>query len=154
LTEPEELAMQNPFKFLRPAEWEVLLAKAEQRVYKPEETILRQGDKPSGIYIIQKGKAKIVRDSFGFQLAVAEHGPGSIFGEMSFIESEVTNTAVVADELCGVVIISHAVVQEIINQNPGFYGRFFQSLAYILSQRLRATTGMLGGPEWQKVNDT
>ena len=56
--------MQNPFKFLRPAEWEVLMAKAEQRVFKPEDVILKQGDKPHGIYIIQKGKAKVVKDSF------------------------------------------------------------------------------------------
>jgi CRP-like cAMP-binding protein len=153
--------MQNPFKFLRPAEWDVLVAKAEQRVYKAEDVILKQGDKPSGIYIVQKGTAKVVRDSFGFQLAVAEHGPGAIFGEMSFIEAEPSNTAVVAQELCGVLIISHATVQEIITQNPGFFGRFFQSLAYILSQRLRSTTGMLsgggatspGGPDWQKLND-
>lgn len=146
--------MQSPFKFLRPAEWEILLNKSEQRMYKPEEVILKQGDKPSGIYIVQKGKAKVVKEQFGFTLAIAEYGPGAIFGEMSFIESEATNTAVVAEELCGVVIVGHALVQEIISQNPGFYGRFFQSLAYILSQRLRATTGMVGGQEWQKVNDT
>lgn len=148
--------MQNPFKFLRPAEWELLIAKAEQRMYKAEDVILKQGDKPSGIYIIQKGKAKVVKDSFGFQIAVAEHGPGAIFGEMSFIESEVANTAVVAEETCGVMIINHAAVQDIISQNPGFYGRFFQSLAYILSQRLRSTTGMLGqgAEQWNKPNDT
>ena len=146
--------MQSPFKFLRPAEWEILLNKSEQRMYKPEEVILKQGDKPSGIYIMQKGKAKVVKEQFGFMLAIAEYGPGSIFGEMSFIESEVANTAVVAEDMCGVVIVGHALVQEIIGQNPGFYGRFFQSLAYILSQRLRATTGMVGGQEWQKVNDT
>jgi extracellular factor (EF) 3-hydroxypalmitic acid methyl ester biosynthesis protein len=145
--------MQSPFKFLRPAEWEVLLNKSEQRMYKPEDVILRQGEKPSGIYIVQKGKAKVVKEQFGFQLAIAEYGPGAIFGEMSFIESEVANTAVVAEEPCGVVIVGHALVQEIINQNPGFYGRFFQSLAYILSQRLRATTGMVGGQEWQKAHD-
>jgi extracellular factor (EF) 3-hydroxypalmitic acid methyl ester biosynthesis protein len=146
--------MQSPFKFLRPAEWEVLLNKSEQRMYKPEEVILKQGDKPSGIYIVQKGKAKVVKEQFGFQIAIAEYGPGAIFGEMSFIEAEVANTAVVAEEPCGVVIVGHALVQEIINQNPGFYGRFFQSLAYILSQRLRATTGMVGGQEWQKAHDT
>ena len=58
-----------------------------------------------------KGKAKVVKDNFGFQLAVAEYGPGSIFGEMSFIEAEVTNTSVVAEDSCGVVIIGHALVQ-------------------------------------------
>jgi len=147
--------MQNPFKFLRPAEWELLIAKAEQRIYKAEDTILKQGDKPSGIYIVQKGKAKVVKDSFGFQLAVAEYGPGAIFGEMSFIEAEVAHTAVIAEEPCGVMIVGHGAVQEIINQNPGFYGRFFQSLAYILSQRLRATTGLVGQDpsSWNKVND-
>ena len=146
--------MQNPFKFLRPQEFETLVAKAEQRVYKADEVILKQGDKPSGIYIVQKGTAKVVRDSFGFQIAVAEYKAGSIFGEMSFIEAEPSNTAIVAEELCGVLIIGHALVQEIISQNPGFFGRFFQSLAYILSQRLRATTGMLGqGEQWKATND-
>ena len=146
--------MDSPFKFLRQNEWDVLLAKAEQKVFKPDEVILRMGDKPSGIYIIQKGSAKVVRDEFGFQLAIAEYKPGAIFGEMSFIEAEPANAAVVAQELCGIVMISHGVVQEIIGQNPGFFGRFFQSLAYILSQRLRATTSRLGaGSDWQATND-
>lgn len=137
-------------KFLRPAEYQVLIEKAERRMYQPEEVLLKQGDKPAGILVIQKGTVRVMRENMGFAIEIAQHGAGEVFGEMSFIESEPASTSVVALDTVGALLITHQQVQEIINQNPGFFGRFFQSLAYILSQRLRATTGMLGsGSDWQ-----
>lgn len=144
--------MQQVFKFLKPAEYQLLVEKAERRMYQPDEVLLKQGDKPAGILIIQKGTVKVTRENMGFQIEVAQHGPGEIFGEMSFIEAEPASTSVIATEPVGALLVTHQQVQEIINQNPGFYGRFFQSLAYILSQRLRSTTGLLNtsdGGDWQ-----
>ncbi|HWP94942.1 MAG TPA: cyclic nucleotide-binding domain-containing protein [Gammaproteobacteria bacterium] len=137
--------METPFKFLRPPEYMILEQKAERRSYAPGEVLVKQGEKPRGITVILKGKVKVVRESMGFNIELAEHGPGEVFGEMSFIEAEPANTSVVAAEETQALFISHEIVSDIIKQNPGFFGRFFQSLAYILSQRLRATTGMVGG---------
>jgi CRP-like cAMP-binding protein len=141
--------MQQVFKFLRPNEYQLLVEKAERRMYQPEDVLLKQGDKPAGILIIQKGTVKVTRENMGFQIEVAQHGPGEIFGEMSFVEAEPASTSVIAVDTVGALLVTHQQVQEIINQNPGFFGRFFQSLAYILSQRLRSTTGLLGGNDWQ-----
>jgi extracellular factor (EF) 3-hydroxypalmitic acid methyl ester biosynthesis protein len=142
--------MQQVLKFLRPAEYQVLIEKAERRMYQAEDVLMKQGEKAAGILIIQKGTVRVMRENMGFQIEIAQHGPGEIFGEMSFIEAEPASTSVVAAETVGALLITHQQVQEIIQQNPGFFGRFFQSLAYILSQRLRATTGMLsGGGDWQ-----
>ena len=143
--------MENPFKFLRDAEWQTLLAQAEKKVFHEDDVILEEGHKSRGIVIIAKGKAKVCRDHLGFKIQLSEAGPGEIFGEMSFIESDAANASVIAETDVQVVYITHEQVQAIIRENPGFFGRFFQSLAFLLSQRLRETTGQVTrerGDEW------
>lgn len=135
--------MQNPFKFLRDAEWKALLANAELKTFAPEDMILEENHKPGGILMIRSGEVKVCRDHAGFQIELSEAGPGEIFGEMSFIEAEPANASVIAKTNVELLYVTHAQVQSIIRENPGFFGRFFQSLAFILSQRLRETTGQV-----------
>lgn len=135
--------MKNPFKFLREAEWKALLANAEVRTFKAEGVILEENHKPSGIIVIRSGEVKVCRDHAGFQIQLSEAGAGEIYGEMSFIEAEAANASVIAKTDVELLYITHAQVQGIIRENPGFFGRFFQSLAWILSQRLRETTGQV-----------
>jgi|SRR5690606_18538748 len=135
--------MENPFKFLRDAEWSVLLGKAEVQAFAPDAVILEESCKPGGIIVIRKGEVKVCRNHAGFQIELSEAGPGEIYGEMSFIEAEPANASVIAKTPVELLYITHAQVQSIIRENPGFFGRFFQSLAWILSQRLRETTGQV-----------
>ncbi|MDX1442486.1 MAG: cyclic nucleotide-binding domain-containing protein [Gammaproteobacteria bacterium] len=148
--------MDNPFKYLRTAEWQALLSRAQIKDFGPDEVLLEEGHKPGGIIIIRSGEVKVCRDHSGFQIALAEEGPGTIFGEMSFIESEPANASVITLSKVEILYITHEHVQSIIRENPGFYGRFFQSLAYILSQRLRETTGQVtrnSDDAWATAND-
>lgn len=135
--------MINPLKFLRDAEWKALLVNGQTKDFKPGQIILEEGHKPGGIIAIQSGEVKVCRNHAGFQIELSQAGPGEIFGEMSFIESEPANASVIAKTAVQVLYITHEQVQAIIRENPGFFGRFFQSLAYILSQRLRETTGQV-----------
>ena len=41
--------MQSPFKFLRPAEWEMLLNRSEQRMYKAEAGGSTSAERPAGV---------------------------------------------------------------------------------------------------------
>lgn len=144
--------MENPFKFLRDAEWSVLLGKAEVQAFEPDAVILRENHKPGGIIVIRAGEVKVCRDHAGFQIELSEAGPGEIYGEMSFIEAEPANASVIAKTPVELLYITHAQVQSIIRENPGFFGRFFQSLAWLLSQRLRETTGQVAiqrADSWQ-----
>jgi extracellular factor (EF) 3-hydroxypalmitic acid methyl ester biosynthesis protein len=145
-------AMDNPFKFLRDAEWQTLAAGAEQRDYTDGDVILPEGRKATGLYVVQRGTVKVCREQAGFRITIAESGPGAIFGEMSFIEAAPADVSLIAADEVGVLFVSHAQVQAIIRDNPAFYGRFFQSLAYLLSRRLRATTGLVAaqrkGENW------
>ncbi|MBW3567836.1 MAG: cyclic nucleotide-binding domain-containing protein [Proteobacteria bacterium] len=146
--------MENPFKFLRDAEWKALLGNAQLKTFAPDDIILEEGHKPGGILVIRAGEVKVCRDHAGFQITLSETGPGEIFGEMSFIEAEPANASVIAKTAVELMYITHAQVQSVIRENPGFFGRFFQSLAYILSQRLRETTGQVAtqrADAWQET---
>lgn len=135
--------MENPFKYLRDAEWKALLANAQIKEFAPDDIILEEGHKPGGIIVVRAGEVKVCRDTAGFMIELSEAGPGEVYGEMSFIESEPANASVIAKTNVELLYITHAHVQSIIRENPGFFGRFFQSLAYLLSQRLRETTGQV-----------
>lgn len=135
--------MENPFKFLRDAEWKALLSQAQTKEFAPDQVILEEGHKPNGLIVIRSGDVKVCRDHGGFQIELDEAGPGEVYGEMSFIEAEPANASVIAKTKVELLYITHAHVQSIIRENPGFFGRFFQSLAYLLSQRLRETTGQV-----------
>ncbi len=136
--------MENPFKFLRGPEWDTLKAGAKVQKFAEGDTLLAAGSTPRGIMIIEMGTAAVRRDSAGFALTVAELEAGAIFGEMSFIESMPAEVSLVALTEIQVLFIDHATVQSIIRDNPAFYGRFFQSLAWLLSRRLRDMTSAVG----------
>jgi extracellular factor (EF) 3-hydroxypalmitic acid methyl ester biosynthesis protein len=144
--------MENPFKFLRDAEWQTLAANAELKRYAAEDVLLSEGQKPSGIHIVKSGTVRVCKDTAGFALTVGEHGDGAIFGEMSFIEALPAEVSLVAATPVEALFVTHAQIQAIIRDNPAFYGRFFQSLAWLLSRRLRATTGLVAaqrkGEDW------
>jgi len=146
--------MENPFKFLRDAEWKALLASAQLKEFAADDVILEEGHKPGGIIVIRSGEVKVCRDHGGFLIELSEAGPGEIYGEMSFIESEPANASVLAKTRVELLYITHAQVQSVIRENPGFFGRFFQSLAYILSQRLRETTGQVATQRVDSWQDT
>ncbi len=135
--------MDNPFKFLKDDEWRVLTAFAENRKYAEDDVILVEGEQPKGVFVIRDGKVNVCRKPAGFRIIIAEAGPGSIFGEMSFIESEPADVSVEAASPVDAVFISHDNLKKAIEKSPGIYGRFFQSLAWILSRRLRRTTGRI-----------
>ena len=107
--------MDNPFKFLRDPEWETLKSSATRQQHAEGATLLAAGTKPRGIMVIESGNVAVRRDSAGFDITVAELDAGAIVGEMSFIRD-----------------------------NPAFYGRFFESLAFLLSRRLREMTSAVG----------
>ncbi|MGD8379566.1 MAG: cyclic nucleotide-binding domain-containing protein [Gammaproteobacteria bacterium] len=138
--------METVFKFLRTSEHRALLGQAEKRVYRRGDVLLHEGESVGGIFVVQKGRVLIVREENGDEITIAEIGPGQIFGEMSFIENQPAGASVVAEEATQALLISHDYIAAIIKQNPGFFGRFYQSLAAILSRRLRETNALITSP--------
>jgi len=112
---------------------------AERRHYGAEETILAEGDHRHAIFALRAGEARVVRAHADYFVEISRLGPGQIFGEMSFLEGAGASASVVADQDCEVDVIDGRHVEALIETDPGFHGRFYQSIAEILSARLRET---------------
>jgi len=138
------MALAKIFRFLRDEEHNQLLKDSERKAFKPGEILIQEGSRQTSIYVIVKGEVKVQRDHDGFAIELSRHGPGEIFGDMSFIEGQAASASVVAgEEEVLVFIVHHAHVSTLMGQNPAFAARFYQSLAEILSRRLRETTSLV-----------
>jgi len=138
------MALPKVFKFLRDEEHTQLLQVSERKSYKPGDVLIQEGQKQTALFVIVKGEVKVQRDHEGFAIELSRHTTGEIFGDMSFIEGQAASASVVAgDEEVLAFVITHAHVAQLMGQNPAFAARFYQSLAEILSRRLRETTGLV-----------
>jgi len=117
-----------------------LSAGAQRASYVEDDVILREGEERNALFVVLTGSARIERVHMDFRYEISRVGSGQIFGEMGFVEGFVASASVVANEALEVEVISAAQVQEITERDGGFAGRFYHSLAEILSQRLRETT--------------
>jgi extracellular factor (EF) 3-hydroxypalmitic acid methyl ester biosynthesis protein len=138
------MAMLKVLKYLKDDEYLSLLQTAESKTFKPGALLIRQGEQQTNLYVLVKGSAKVVRDHDGFMVDISQRGPGEIFGDMSFIEGHAASASVEAcDPEVQAIIITHANIKRLIEADPTFAGRFYKSLAEILSRRLRDTTDTL-----------
>ena len=138
------MALAKIFKFLRDEEHQQLLQSCERRSYKPGEVLIQEGQNQTALFVIVKGEVKVQREHEGFAIELSRHGPGEIFGDMSFIEGQSASANVMAgDEEVLAFVITHDHIGTLTNQNPGLAARFYQSLAEILSRRLRETSNLV-----------
>jgi len=76
---------------------EQLLRTAREMSYGPGDTVVKEGDPATRLYIILSGHARVDQATRG---AVATIGPGEFFGELALIEEHPRSASVVAaDEL-------------------------------------------------------
>ncbi len=132
--------MSDFLKFLTDEDREKLLGKATLKSFEPESVIVAEGEPQLAIFMLETGEARVEKSHGEFSVEISRLGPGDIFGEMGFVEGFEASATVIADEPCTVHVISNDFVNEMIKTDPTFYGRFYQSLAYTLSRRLRDTT--------------
>jgi CRP-like cAMP-binding protein len=145
--------MEQIFKYLTAEEERALLEKGGQRRFDAEDTIVSEGAEHNAIYVIRSGGVRVEKDSAGFALELTRLGPGQIFGEMSFLDGIAASATVVADvQGATVSVIGGDLIEAQFERNPGFFGRFYKSLADILSRRLRHTNVMVAVDEaWQPM---
>ncbi|HET7921636.1 MAG TPA: cyclic nucleotide-binding domain-containing protein [Gammaproteobacteria bacterium] len=141
------MAITKVFKFLTDEEYQALLQTAERKSYKPDEALIQEGKPQTALFVIVKGEVKVQRDhGEGFSIEIARHGAGEILGDMSFVEGLAASaSAVAAEEEVLAFVIKHEHVLRLTQSDPAFAGRFYQSLAEILSRRLRETSNQVQG---------
>jgi CRP-like cAMP-binding protein len=134
----------NRLHYLTPNDWVLIQAKAERYTFSLGEEIIRQGDWGDSIYIIRRGEASVELAGSANRAIVASLGPHDVCGEIAFLEQCKASAAVVArEEEVEVDKISAHELRKILEAFPRLASRFYQSLALVMAQRLKATSGEL-----------
>jgi CRP/FNR family cyclic AMP-dependent transcriptional regulator len=117
-----------------------LLAGANVRVCADGEVILCEGDRLRSLFVLLAGAARVERRHCGFDVEIARLEEGELFGEMGFIEDYPASASVVACGSCRLQVVNEDRVRAMTVEHPEFAGRFYRSLAELLSRRLRASS--------------
>ncbi len=135
--------MDSKLKFLTTEDYNLLLEKSTVVTYGKNETILKEGRLCDSIYMVRKGLVRVERAASGRGVAIAFLEPGEVFGEMSFLEGIPSTAAVIAEDEVEVNIFERTELYSLLSSVPGLSTRFYQSLAYNLSGRLRQTSSLV-----------
>ena len=124
---------QNGLVFLTANDWKLIADKAVRREFKRTNTIVARGKRTHGIFLLLKGTASV-------QIPLQNPrriGPGEICGEISFLDELPATANVIADGEVEAYFLDRPTLQSLFELFPHLGSRFYQSLASILSRRLR-----------------
>jgi CRP-like cAMP-binding protein len=101
--------------------------------------LIREGAPLTALYLLLVGQLSVRAASQGNR-EVNSFLPGSLTGEMSFLDSSPPSASVSAVTDSVVLAIPRRAIQEKLNHDPSFGARFYRALGMLLAHRLRQVT--------------
>lgn len=127
------------FDNLSEDDWQIVIANGQQIEFSPGEILLKQGETDDALYIVISGHVEVVVSrSFGGDRRLALIEEGSVFGELSFFDSQPRIASVKAATAGQVLRLSRKGFDKIAAWNPGLAKQFLLDLGRILAFRFRA----------------
>jgi CRP-like cAMP-binding protein len=127
-------AAKNGLVCLTPNDWALIVDKAVRMHFQPGDSLVLKGRRTNGVYLVLKGTASVRIPSH----ANLEIGAGELCGEVSFLDELPATADVVAKEPVEAYYLDRPTLRSLFELFPHLGSRFYQSLAGILSRRLRA----------------
>ncbi len=134
---------RGALEYLSASDWNLVASKSKKVIFEKDQILIREGSAAKTIYLLRTGKVRVERNNGGGRAVLVTLGPGSIFGEMAFIEDALASATVVADGKVEVDALEVPDLKQMFEAFPHFAARFYRSVAVTLSQRLRETSGLL-----------
>lgn len=129
------------FTQLNEHELEVVRSLANERSYAKTAVVLTEGEMGDSLYMIQRGKVKVViGDEEGREIILKILGPGDFFGEMSMIDKEPRSASVTTIEPATFLVLTHAAFERCVEQAP----RIAKVVMQILAHRVREADRKIG----------
>jgi CRP-like cAMP-binding protein len=110
------------------------------KVYQDGEIIVRQGEVGNAMYVIQSGKAEVVKDVDGKSVPLAVLAENDFFGEMALFEDQVRSATVRALGTVRVLTVDKKTLLRRIQQDPALAFRMLEHLCH----RVRKLNSELG----------
>ncbi len=111
--------------------------------YKANEVVFEQGDQPSHIYIVKKGRVKLVvwKDQVPYELAAFEEG--NCFGEASVIGIQPHKGTAIAAIDTELIVFSRDALLSIYKSDKELFGILILNIAREVCRRLHASDDIL-----------
>ncbi len=126
--EPAGYATENPAsapashpEFLSPftdEEIGEIVTRSAVKGYSAGETIVREGDTGTSVFLIKQGRVSVVSHIFGREINLATLSAGDLFGEVAFLTGRPRTANVIATEAAEVYKINKDLLDEIIEKRP------------------------------------
>ena len=106
------------FSVLSDKDIDVMIKRARHAVLKEGQVVINEGDPGDSMFIIKKGKARVVSTMFDKTYELATLGGGNFFGEVGFLTGMPRTATVVASGALSIMEINKALMQELVSRNP------------------------------------
>jgi len=130
-------AAKQGLQYLTPNDWALIADKAARLQFKAGDSIVQQGKRTQGVYLLLKGAALVQVPLRG----AIPIGPGEVCGEISYLDELPATANVIAKEAVEAYYLDRETLQSLFELFPHLGSRFYRSLACILSRRLRELIG-------------
>ncbi len=104
---------------------------------KSGECIVQQDDSGDAMYLLVKGKARVVHHRDGRDLELAILKPGDFFGELALVDKGPRSADVEAQGDCTLLKISHAALAALAGVYPNAAFKFLIAIGRLMVDRLR-----------------
>jgi len=112
------MATSPLFRPLDPQRRNGLISLFTSRVYGRGETVVTEGQSAEGLYVVLSGEVHVSKHEDGGDLALAELGPGQVFGEISLIQQKVATATVTVPDKAVVLCLPRAAFNDHVSEFP------------------------------------
>jgi ATP-binding cassette subfamily B protein len=124
-----------PFARLPATALQALLAQLQLVVVPQGELVIRQGDPPGPMYIVEEGRLRTFLEADGRRKYLRYLRPGDFFGETSVFKGAPRAASVEAHSPCRLLCLAPATFAELVDAYPEFRAQIEQQVAQLDYQR-------------------
>lgn len=120
------------------------------KLYRKGDPIVRQGEKGSHMYVLQRGRVEVVQETDGREIRLGVLSQGDVFGEMAIFEHEVRSATIRALEDSRVLTVDRRTFLRRVQEDPSLAFHILRSLSHRVREldgevsRLRARLAAAG----------
>jgi CRP-like cAMP-binding protein len=128
------------FKEFSDADRLALAQRLREQTLRKGQVLLREGDAGDEMFLVSSGAIIVSKAVTGrVEQVLARMGPGDFFGEMSLLDHAPRSATIQADSDTTLLVLDAQNLTRLIEVNPRAAVSFFQALAQVFIERLRAT---------------
>jgi len=107
------------------------------------DVILSKGSPSRSLLLLEEGEVEVVGDAAGEAVVYAKLGPGSVVGEVGFVDGRPRTHSVRAVSACRLRRLTRERLLHLVKDDPGLFAKLTIAMAELIAFRFRGAVGAL-----------